>query len=126
MLFFSRCVVVLVPAKGKISKYFRTLFGYWDCREEVVAWHRTELRRLDPEFRSLQIALRLSAAYDEAEQEGISPLSLEYPDTRNFWHAEKRFYDDLLKENPETSRAKWDERMQRLADTVTEMNKKSN
>lgn len=49
-LFFALIVVGVVgypPGQGRVSQYMRRALKYEDCQKRVVAWHRTELARLN-------------------------------------------------------------------------------
>ncbi len=117
MLFFVRFVVGLgdMLPPGKLRGRFFQRFDYIGCKQEVVAWHLAELKRLDPLFAISQFALKVSAAYDRAEAVGIGPDGPRYP---GFFDPkeEARIHSEVL----QMYRGTGDERMRRLAEAVRE------
>ncbi|MDP1707375.1 MAG: hypothetical protein Q8L30_02375 [bacterium] len=86
MLFFARCMLVLLPD----PRQFRSLLGvkvfswryfsfYEKCEKRVAAWHRAELRKLDPMFQLTEEVLGYADAQIEAERKGIKPFAPDYP-----------------------------------------------
>jgi hypothetical protein len=101
MLFFARCLVALIELvpKGWQSTEFmrnvRILSNYYYFRGLVIAWHRSQLEKLDAEFYILQVNLKLVAAQREAHAKGIGPRDLHYPDIFDFC---KDISDDFARE----------------------------
>lgn len=138
-MFFARCVVYLgglLPRHSQFSAKPRRLFDYCGCIEKVVAWHRAELKRLDPEFSAQQAASMYAAALEKAEEAGMSPLDPRYPNSDDFirregWEGDVKFFSPFESENfdPETVleayRATSGEDTRRLVDTVATMGKKA-
>lgn len=47
-------VLMLLPVHGRFSRlwrYLRVGLGFYDDKDKLMAWHRTELEKLDPMFR---------------------------------------------------------------------------
>ncbi len=87
-MFFTRLLYNMLPP-GPVISVMR-LFGEdavksylgWHLRtnEKLAKWHRKELRKLHPVFRTQEKGLRLIALREEAIRQGISPLDSRYPD----------------------------------------------
>ena len=97
MLLFALCVVSFLPDPVRFPPllgvrifpwYYVDLYNY--CEKKVVAWHLVELKKLDPLFALSQEALRISAAYDQAEAAGIGPDDPRYPDIFGFYGINSR------------------------------------
>ena len=91
LLFFARFVVwmdTFLPRQSrlslKVSRYFRSMFDYYDCKKRVIAWHRAELERMDADYCIQQASLRLIVAREKAQAEGIGPLDSRYPVMHDF------------------------------------------
>ncbi|OYV63604.1 MAG: hypothetical protein B7X03_01135 [Parcubacteria group bacterium 21-58-10] len=119
-MFFARCVVWVVERlpKSKFRREAGLILNYADCRKKVIAWHRTELGRLNADFDLQQAALKLVAAMDKAHAEGVKPDDPKYPDIWDYidWREEVRTNSYILNRFRKTG----DERMQRLAEAIRE------
>ena len=103
-LFFALCVVYIVrplPYQSrfsrKFSRYVRELLHCNSCERMIVAWHKSEVEKFDPEFCFQQAGLRLAAAQDKAEQEGLSPSDPKYPKDLDFHPLSEPFGDEILR-----------------------------
>ena len=49
-MFFTRFwfyVLGLLPVHGRLPRYLRVVLGYYDCKDELIAWHLSELEKMD-------------------------------------------------------------------------------
>ncbi len=90
MLFLSRLLlrvlpeptVTRIPGGSGFDAVYRT--AYFKAQDEVIAWHRAELERLDYRFRTKMGQDRLMTARKEANARGISPTDPRYPDVFDY------------------------------------------
>ncbi len=86
-MFFARLVVWVgefLPEDSKFTRHFCLVFNHNDCKQKVIAWHRTELEKLDLWYRLQQDSLKLAVAREKALAAGIGPLDKNYPDIFDF------------------------------------------
>ena len=82
LIFWSLIVVTIVgilPKKSWSALRIRWMLDYIGCRKRVVAWHRAQLRELDPKFRSQYDENNFLDAQKRAEAKGISDSDPRYP-----------------------------------------------
>ena len=82
----------LLPVRGRFSRlwrYLRVVLGYYDGKDKLVAWHQAELEKLDPMSKLQQDGLRLVAAQEKAEAEGVSPTDPKYPSFSDYREHER-------------------------------------
>ena len=68
-MFFTRFwfyVLGLLPVHGRLPRYLRVVLGYYDCKDELIAWHLSELEKMD-------------AIPEKAIAKRIDPMDPRYP-----------------------------------------------
>lgn len=57
---------------------------YWLTKDQVIVWHREELKKLDWDFQFQEASSQLLAARRKAHESGMSAGSPDYPTLRDF------------------------------------------
>lgn len=81
-MFFTRFwfyLLGLLSARGRFSRYVRVVFGYYDCRDKIVAWHLAEIEKLDLSFRLRRMKRQLDGSHGQTREAEVSPSSSSYP-----------------------------------------------